>query len=122
MLIKTSELQGIVLDWCVAKCEGGQIEILRADGLLPAQWCNEGNINCEYSTNWAQSGPIIEREAIELLLGEKEAWRAIIGRFNLTEKPAVKYGSTPLVAAMRCYVAGKLGDVVDVPDELANRT
>lgn len=27
-------------------------------------------------------------------------------------------GPTPLVAAMRCYVASKLGDVVDVPKEL----
>lgn len=28
-------------------------------------------------------------------------------------------GTTPLIAAMRCYVASKLGDVVDVPEELA---
>ena len=26
---------------------------------------------------------------------------------------------TPLIAAMRCYVASKLGDEVDVPEELA---
>ena len=28
------------------------------------------------------------------------------------------YGPTPLIAAMRCYVSSKLGDEVDVPDEL----
>lgn len=27
-------------------------------------------------------------------------------------------GPTPLISAMRCYVAFKLGDEVDVPDEL----
>ena len=27
-------------------------------------------------------------------------------------------GSTPLIAAMRCYVASKLGDEVEVPEEL----
>jgi hypothetical protein len=27
-------------------------------------------------------------------------------------------GPTPLIAAMRCYVASKMGDEVDVPDEL----
>jgi hypothetical protein len=30
----------------------------------------------------------------------------------------VQYGPTPLIAAMRCYVASKLGDEVEVPDEL----
>ena len=28
------------------------------------------------------------------------------------------FGPTPLIAAMRCFVASKLGDEVDVPDEL----
>ena len=27
-------------------------------------------------------------------------------------------GPTPLIAAMRCYVASKLGDDVDIPEEL----
>jgi hypothetical protein len=27
-------------------------------------------------------------------------------------------GPTPLIAAMRCYVASKLGDEVDIPEEL----
>jgi hypothetical protein len=28
------------------------------------------------------------------------------------------YGHTPLIAAMRCYVASKLGDEVEIPQEL----
>ena len=28
------------------------------------------------------------------------------------------YGPTPLIAAMRCYCSFKLGDEVDVPEEL----
>ena len=28
------------------------------------------------------------------------------------------FGPTPLIAAMRCYVSGKLGDEVDIPEEL----
>jgi len=28
------------------------------------------------------------------------------------------YGPTPLIAAMRCFVASKLGEEVDVPQEL----
>jgi len=31
---------------------------------------------------------------------------------------AIQYGSTYLIAAMRCFVALKLGDEIDIPDEL----
>ena len=30
----------------------------------------------------------------------------------------MQFGPTPLIAAMRCYVASKLGDEVEVPEEL----
>lgn len=30
----------------------------------------------------------------------------------------MRYGPTPLIAAMRCYVASKLGDEVEIPEEL----
>jgi hypothetical protein len=30
----------------------------------------------------------------------------------------VVYGPTPLVAAMRCYVASRLGAEVEIPDQL----
>jgi hypothetical protein len=30
----------------------------------------------------------------------------------------MQYGDTPLIAAMRCYVASKLGDEVEIPKEL----
>jgi hypothetical protein len=34
------------------------------------------------------------------------------------ERNLIGVGPTPLVAAMRCYCASKLGDEVDVPEEL----
>jgi hypothetical protein len=30
-------------------------------------------------------------------------------------------GPTPLIAAMRCYVASKLGDEVEIPSELGSQ-
>jgi hypothetical protein len=30
----------------------------------------------------------------------------------------LRFGDTPLIAAMRCFVASKLGDEVDVPEKL----
>ena len=65
------------------------------------------------STNWAQGGPIIERERI-LIQPEicSNAWNAI------SMQGTEDYGPTPLIAAMRCYVASKLGDEIEVPSEL----
>jgi hypothetical protein len=64
------------------------------------------------STDWAQGGPIIERERIELRGDGDEGWIAY-DNLNPTQK-----GPTPLIAAMRCYVASKLGEEVEVPDEV----
>ena len=97
--MKTNELTGAALDWAVAQCEGFSVR-------------NGFDDNCpEYSTDWTQGGPIIEREEICMLAPVRGLWRSInMGR--------TQYGPTPLIAAMRCYVASKLGDEVDVPEEL----
>jgi hypothetical protein len=63
------------------------------------------------STDWAQGGPIIEWEMIDLkCLPTKQGgviWRTVCAD-----------GPTPLIAAMRCYVASKLGDEIEIPTEL----
>lgn len=125
--MKTSELTGVALDWAVAKCEGGNPTWLE-DLEMFANCRDCGSWN--YSTNWSQGGPIIERELIQVnvkrLIGTSESgaeidipdgWQAHkSGRYWQTS--AVYYGPTPLIAAMRCYVASKLGDEVKVPEEL----
>jgi hypothetical protein len=95
--MKTSELSGAQLDWAVAKAEGYPDEDISVD------W--------NYSTNWEQGGPIIEREGIALYLYGDAEWNAHIGNKEST-------GSTPLVAAMRCYVASRLGNEIDLPVEI----
>ena len=97
MKIKTSELQGAALDWAVAKCEGFEP-------------FGDGNL-VYYSTFWTLGGPIIERERICLIDQGGDYWQALWGW-----KEA--FGPTPLVAAMRCYVASKLGDEIEIPEEL----
>ena len=103
MKIKTSELTGAALDWAVAKCEGREWE--SADSFLA--YHEPGDMN--YSTDWAQCGPIIAREGVEFGASGMQA-SIVDGR--------TYYGSTHLIAAMRCYVASKLGDEVEVPEEL----
>lgn len=113
--MKTSELTGPALDWAVAKCEGAPEETLD-----PLTWdCTAWPSRCyDYSTDWAQGGPIIEREWIcadRLLNG---LWLAVKRNNEGDSMLFGMSGPTPLIAAMRCYVASKLGDEVDVPGEL----
>ena len=110
--MKTSELTGQALDWAVAMCEG----IDHDTAAMNIMFGDDNGWFLAFSTDWAQGGPIIEREGFELCRLESSAfgieWRAQIDcdcRF---------YGPTPLIAAMRCYVASKLGEEVDVPELL----
>lgn len=105
MKIKTNELIGAALDWAVAKCEG--YDYYRLDG---SGWTTD----CfNPSIDWAQGGPIIEREGIELTCTDE--WKAFMPFQSI---PCDEDGPTPLIAAMRCYVASKLGDTVDIPEKL----
>ena len=114
--MKTQDLTGPALDWAVAKCEGKNgvlhddgitrcIVIAAPSGVYKGIW--------RPTINWSQGGPIIEREGIELFRNkERDRW------YGTQYGGPKSYGHTPLIAAMRCYVASKLGDEVDVPEEL----
>lgn len=108
-IIKTHLLVGLALDWAVAKCEG-KVSNDIDDFCLSC----EGEYN--YSTNWAQGGPIIEREKISLL-GYATIWNASAAEETIHDGCS---GETALIAAMRCHVFSKLGDMVDIPDELVS--
>jgi len=105
MKIKTSELSDMRLNWVVTKLEAER----QLFTIYPV-------FIGKYSTDWAKGGPIIEREKICLKTHTAwPYWLAFIEGNNLAQGP------TPLVAAMRCYVASKLGNEVEVPDELTNQ-
>jgi hypothetical protein len=133
MKIKTSELTGDNLGYAVALIEypewkeQGYLESVHDlyfdDGEHYAPW-----------ENWAQGGPIIDREDIAISPapdGLCSAYKSDgttrwltkggptptsgVEVFNWTYK---QQGYHPLIAAMRCYVASKLGDEIDLPEEL----
>ena len=116
--MKTSELIGPTLDWAVAKCEGAVLSQSSFTFQIQEYGCLQRPHlgNWKPSTDWAQGGPIIEREEIGFAkYGPQSTWKAVIGE---TPRGKPQYGPTPLIAAMRCYVASKLGDVVEIPEEL----
>jgi len=112
--MKTNELTRPALDWAVAKCERVDDYILYESFMT--RWGDDEGDTYQYSTDWAQGGPIIEREGMQV---KKHAsnWIALPANAEFSEE-AYQEGDTPLIAAMRCYVASKLGDEVDVPEEL----
>ncbi len=116
MKIKTSELIGSALDWSVAKCEGSVN--IDASGLpwLPDESPNEYGeaVWFKPSTDWAQGGPIIEANFIDIQCFNSECWASSMPpHFGHVYK-----GITPLIAAMRCYVASKMGDEIEIPENL----
>ena len=116
--MKTSELTGAALDWAVAKCEGATEE-WRSDAPflwhgVPCIRMDGHDVNYRPSSYWVLGGPIIERERLDL-------WWCEGNKFYTASKSGgkdVEDGPTPLIAAMRCYVASKLGDEVEIPQEL----
>jgi hypothetical protein len=112
--MKTAELSGAALDWAVAS-----IELTGHDDYTNVLMVTVGDDNdWKYtpSTDWGQGGAIIERECIDL------EWSGIPNAdfFCTIQGKYEAHGTTPLIAAMRCYVASKLGDEVEIPDELFN--
>lgn len=148
MKIKVSELQGAALDWAVAKCADLEVLIgWSKEKKAPLLDSGTHLRPFTPSTDWSQGGPIIEREGISVIRAHDDygrdakgfcnniripVWFASKGQesthesyegesmdptFMISEDGGT-YGPTPLIAAMRCYVASKLGDEVEVPEEL----
>lgn len=109
--INTADATDAALDWLVA-------EALGQDYYQP----ETGPSEPDFSTDWSQGGPIIEREIAKgMFISGGVGWgRACYG--DCDEHGAfdrfVHVADTPLIAAMRCFVASKLGDTVEVPEEL----
>lgn len=114
MKIKTSETTPIQINWLVAEAlnpgDGARILANEIDFI-------------QYHEDWAQGGPIIERERLQVLpiwREPSEGWAACVYDriFEDDGTECYQCGPTPLIAAMRCFVASRFGDEVEVTDEL----
>lgn len=113
MQIETAKLEGAALDWVVAELEGEALSAV-TKGYVTGKGRPAGKYSP--STDWAQGGPIIEREKICFSISTVEGWKA--AKWNLDfGNESIQYAPTPLIAAMRCYVASLLGIEVEVYEE-----
>ena len=125
MKVKTSDLIDAALDFAVAsardesvRVEGGRVRFALS------QFTNDYDLYSP-TTDWAQGGPIIGQKIGNLWKhnkldpNEPDVWTA--AAYHKAPDGTMLYyeeGPTPLIAAMRCYVASKLGDEIDIPEEL----
>jgi hypothetical protein len=104
--MRVADLQGAALDWAVARLAWPTLDINLSLGypMIPGgRW--------HPSENWAQGVPFIEN-VITKLEDYGERWGA--------EGPDAveQFGPTAIVATLRCFVASKVGDFIDVPAEV----
>lgn len=128
--MKTSELTGAALDWAVAKCEydsrrynyGSPCFNAQIKRVYETEGLRQIGVHFAPSTDWKQGGPIMERERITVLFDADDCCAGVCEFVNSGGDPVFNSrlysGPTPLIAAMRCYVASKLGENVDIPQEL----
>lgn len=100
--VKIKDLQGPQLDWAVSMCEN-----YRPTKDYPAP---------SYSTDWTHSGPIIDAMGEHNLLNTFSLGLGSTGCTYVKAGKKIQYdGATMLEAALRCYVASKLGPEIEVP-------
>lgn len=128
--MKTSELTGAALDWAVAKAQG-RTDVTIRRGMCGITGWTGGDYNGHNtwtgwypSTDWSQGGPIIEREHIGVCYyHEADGWEVpnwAAWRTDIDDRVQIM-GETALIAAMRCFCSAKLGDEIDIPEELCQQ-
>lgn len=117
--IKTSDLSVKQTNFVVAHLEGLSVD---EDLMIDKNYRGEEWAPC---TDWSQGGPIIERESIHLMPfrsgimsgmweGSKENKTA--NSYSYTYLVKYQIAGTPLKAAMKSFVASRLGEEVDMEE------
>lgn len=127
--LKTADLEGAALDWAVAKAFLVEVKVTCHDleaYTIAARDKWGWHSPWSPSKYWNQGEPLIEAHGIETCRGNDLYFPQ--GNENgehyeplwLARKPGESWvhGPTPLTAAMRCLVAYRLGDTIDIPEEL----
>lgn len=130
MKVKVSTAEGPALDWMVAKCEGyfsrTPLYWESADGaahFIKMRNATGHGVHWTHSTtDWAEGGPILTNAHISRTIDHSGLWIAYwTDGYDDSDagKKWMQCDRSELVAGLRCYVASKLGEEVEVPDELS---
>lgn len=118
-------LAGVALDWAVARAEKMQVFVDVNDDLVRV--VREMGVDDEPvfrpSQDWAFAGEVLARERIVLMPTRTGGWFTSMWGVRDDEGHVREVGidaDDPLTAVLRCLVFSKLGDFVEIPDELAD--
>lgn len=124
--VKTAELTGPALDWCVCMVAAGaqyHDDYGRATLVMPGAAAMMDGLKRpgyaasvpDYSSDWALGGPLRDKYDVGIEPGVPDGLRyAYVPGRDLDGS----FGETALIALCRVIVATELGDVVQVPAEL----
>ncbi|HID2693049.1 TPA: phage protein NinX family protein [Klebsiella pneumoniae] len=122
MKIKTKDLVGIQLDYAAALATGQKVDFEADTGCL---WFEEHDVWFTWSpsTEWAQSGPMMESFSISCYQSAYPATGKVYHWVGVNElvAPGHRRGliaDNPRVAVCRAVVFAKFGDEIEIPDEL----
>jgi hypothetical protein len=121
MKIKVSEATNTQLDWLVAhSAELVVIQVKNGHTYVP-KYPTIGGQRFTPTTDWSQGGPILSEARISRTIDHSGLWIAYwtdgYGEGDDAKK-WMQCDRSELVAGLRCFVASKLGDEVEVPKEL----
>lgn len=120
--MRTDELIGPALDRAAAQCADLPYPYTIREHIHNCCVVYREKVPTSLSTDWAQAGPIMAREHIEMHYSyANKTWTAFK---NTTDSDGVVGGMglkmthvEPLVAAMQCWVAHKMGLDIELPAE-----
>jgi len=113
---KVAELTGPLLDGAVAMAEGLTFDNIHGKWCLALDEADDEMRVYEPSQDWELGGPILQKARI----GLQHHSFSLSGRIEHSVDASISgcrpmAGPTPLIAAMRAYVASRLGDTVELP-------
>ena len=104
MIVNTRDLVGRALDWAVTKSLNSKVEYTPTTYIL------------EYSTDETIANVIIATH--QILVKRNSAGWVAAKECEASYEHTIESGPTREIAAMQCFAVSRLGETVDIPDEL----
>lgn len=119
---RVADLDGVLLDVAVAKASGYDWRIEDAASsvlgvpLVFARPVGEEEVFFQPSNDWCDGGPIIQSQRISVSYDDQRGEERGMWNAYVHECPLMMQSfNSALIAAMRAFVASKLGEEVDLP-------
>lgn len=121
MKVKTTELTGAALDYAVAVTIHGGATFLTKPMMSEIPYVfvttEDGReLRVSYSTRWEECGPLVGKFKIDIEHQGNDVLASIYEPHGLRD--ADYFGPTELIAICRAVVACRLGNEVEIPEEL----